>query len=358
MKPLRIFSPNLQLLAEIDDYESLIITRKWHTYGEITLTIHQDKKHVDKLINGNILLPGADFKSASVIRYRESDLDTLTVKAPFLGSYLAQRLIVPDDPVSGNAESVMKTFVDTQAVNPVNPFPDVERDYFLLPFHPTTAMWRKPFREFRNMRVAPDLGRGLTVTRQGKYQKLSDELESISRQSGLGWGVYLDNGLVFEVFECNDRTVAGNSPVIFSPEFDNVMQQGFVESQFEQINAVYASNDLEVVDVGDSFGAERFEHFVKTDENLEDYARREMQEPVFALEAEAIESSFRYRVDWDLGDLVTIQNKKWNIERTARITEVEEVYEPSNIRINVTFGESQPTIVDKVKSEIKRLGGI
>lgn len=208
------------------------------------------------------------------------------------------------------------------------------------------------------MRVAPDLGRGLTVTRQGKYQKLSDELESISRQSGLGWGVYLDNGLVFEVFEGNDRTVAGNSPVIFSPEFDNVMQQGFVESQFEQINAVYASNDLEVVDVGDSFGAERFEHFVKTDENLEDYARREMQEPVFALEAEAIESSFRYRVDWDLGDLVTIQNKKWNIERTARITEVEEVYEPSNIRINVTFGESQPTIVDKVKSEIKRLGGI
>ena len=85
MKPLRVFSSNLELLAEIDDYESLVITRKWHTYGEIDLVIHQDKRHVDKLINGNILLPGNDVKSAAVIRHRESDLDTLKIKSPTFG---------------------------------------------------------------------------------------------------------------------------------------------------------------------------------------------------------------------------------------------------------------------------------
>ena len=358
MKPLRVFSSNLELLAEIDDYESLVITRKWHTYGEIDLVIHQDKRHVDKLINGNILLPGNDVKSAAVIRHRESDLDTLKIKAPLLGSYMAQRVIVPTE-ITGAAETVMKQLVDKQAVNPDNPYPAEELLYFSLPFFPAQTMWRKPYREFKLLSLAPDLGRGKVVTRQGKYQPLSEELESISRETGLGWGIRLGDGeLVFEVYEGNDRSITGDRPVIFSPDFDNVMGQSFVDSQFETKNVVYGGSGTEVIEAGYSFGAERFEGFVSVpdDEDAEKYTERALQETIFTLEAEAVGGAFIYRKDYDLGDIVTIQNKKWGIQRNARITQVQEVYEPLNMQVYVTFGESPPTLIDKVKSEIKRLG--
>lgn len=362
MKPLRIFNPNLELLAEIDDYDSLIVTRKWHTFGDISLAIHRDKKHADKLVNGNILLPGADFENAGVIRRREGNLDTLTIQAPFLGSYLAQRVIVPQPAFTGPAESVMKHLVDTQAVNPVNPFPDEELNYFLLPFMPASFIWRKPFREFRNMVIAEDGGKGITITREGKYQQLSAELESISKQSGLGWGVRLDNRqLTFEVYEGNNHTITGDNPVIFSPEFDNVQDQHFTDSLIEYKNAVYVANETEVAEVGEATGAERFEHFVKAPDgvDLQEHGSLVLLDtlPVFTLEAEALGTSFVYKKDWDLGDMVTIRNRSWGIQGDTRITQVQEVYEPNNIQVYITFGESAPTIIDKVKHEIKRTTG-
>ncbi len=360
LKPLRIFSPRLRLLAEIDDYESLIVTRKWHIYGEVNLVIHQEKMHTDKLVNGNILLPGADFENAAVIRHRQSDLSTLTVRAPFLGSYLGQRLVLPGEPIEGPAETVMKTLVDMHAVNPENPYPDEEVEYFLLPFFPASFTWRKPFREFKNMVVASDQERGPSVTRQGKYQKLSDELESISRESGLGWGVRMEGQeIVFEVYESVDHSASsGEKPVIFSPSFDNVMEQTFTESDVDARTAIYATKGEETIEVGEAFGEARFEEHVKAgkEDVLEDVARRALREPAFTLEAEAIEGSFAYKKDWDLGDLVTIQNKRWGITRDTTITEVQEVYEANNLQTYVTFGEGEPTLIDKVKDEIKRLG--
>ena len=219
-------------------------------------------------------------------------------------------------------------------------------------------MWRKPYREFKLLKLAPDLGRGEVITRQGKYQPLDIELEAISRETGLGWGIYLEDGLVFEIYEGNDHSVTGESPVIFSPDFENVMEEFFVESEIEKKNGIYGVKGATTAEVGYSFGADRFESYVivPEDEEPEETAKRAIHEGVFALEAEVVDGAFVYRKDYDLGDIVTIQNKKWGIERNARITQVQEVYEPLNNQVYITFGESPPTIIDKVKSEIKRLG--
>ena len=337
MKPLRVFYPNLELLAEIDDYESMAVTRRWHTYGEISLTVHQDKQHADKLLNGNILLPGTDYHSAAVIRYRQTELDTLTIRAPFLGSFMAQRVIVPVT-LTGAAETVMKELVDRQAANPV-----------------------VPARTIPLLTIAPDLERGQVLTLYAHYENLAEVLEEISRGSGLGWGVYLtESGFVFEVYEGTDHTVTGQEPVIFSPDFDNVMQQTLIESQFEEKNAIYVERDGTVVAVGEGEGAERFELYATapSEGSLEDAARQLLQDGIFSLEAEAIGGSFVYRQDYDLGDIVTVQNKRWGVERSARITEVQEVYEPNNMQVYLTFGDSPPTIIDKVKQEFKRMGGV
>ena len=56
--------------------------------------------------------------------------------------------------------------------------------------------------------------------------------------------------------------------------------------------------------------------------------------------------NFRYRVNYDLGDVVTIKKKAWDITQDQRITEIREIYEYGGFRIEPTFGDSLPETID------------
>lgn len=60
MKPIRILSESIDILAEIDNYESMFFIRRWHTIGEIELRMNRYKKDADKLQRGNLILVGND----------------------------------------------------------------------------------------------------------------------------------------------------------------------------------------------------------------------------------------------------------------------------------------------------------
>lgn len=55
------------------------------------------------------------------------------------------------------------------------------------------------------------------------------------------------------------------------------------------------------------------------------------------------------KVDFDLGDRITCKEEKWGIQIDARITEVKEIYQKGTEEIEATFGESLPTLVDKIR---------
>lgn len=61
----------------------------------------------------------------------------------------------------------------------------------------------------------------------------------------------------------------------------------------------------------------------------------------FEAEGQNIEN-FRYRQDWDLGDIVTVQYTKLGLTTNQRITEVEEVYENGTAAVTPTFGTPLP----------------
>ena len=61
---------------------------------------------------------------------------------------------------------------------------------------------------------------------------------------------------------------------------------------------------------------------------------------------------YHYGKDWDLGDVVTVQNKKWGVMLNSRITEVTEIYEPAGFQLRATFGSNIPTLVERVKKEL------
>jgi hypothetical protein len=59
------------------------------------------------------------------------------------------------------------------------------------------------------------------------------------------------------------------------------------------------------------------------------------------------EAPFRYRIDYDLGDIVRVKHNAWGIDLTRRITEIEEDYEENGSRhVVITCGDPLPETID------------
>ena len=64
------------------------------------------------------------------------------------------------------------------------------------------------------------------------------------------------------------------------------------------------------------------------------------------------EGPFEYEEDWDMGDIVTVEDRGLGLTLDSPIPEVKETYEASGYILEATFGNSIPTLIDKVKQTI------
>lgn len=359
MKPIRILSPTLDLQGEVDNYLSFSFVRRYHSPGEFQLVTNRKVQNADKLnINGLIML-GADRYKVGIIRYKEIKTndkgeEILTVKGYTLGVITQQRITIPPDGLAydiqgADGETVMKHYVQRNCL-------DI------------------PGMEFSNLLIAPNQNRGEIIKWQSRYKNLEEELEQISRLSNLGWHIYLDidlKGLIFDIYNARNFSASQqiNPPVIFSPQFENVKSQEYTDSLIGLANYAIIAGQGEgaertVVMVGsDATGLDKHVIFVdaRDIENSADLAQRGeaklSEHPrIISFQSEILDSGpFEYQKDWDVGDMVTVQNKDWNITMDTRVTEVEEIYEAGGFKLNVTFGESIPTLTQKLKSTLQEM---
>jgi hypothetical protein len=373
MQPIRILTMDFQFLGEIDDYESLQFTRRYLKPGEFELHINMNKNLTETLQEDNLIMLSP--RKVGVIRHRElskENNETLLIKGYSLKGILSRRITVPPqgqgyDKIKSNAESVLKHYVRENAVSPVDP----ER---ILP----------------GILIADELNRGSIVEWQSRYKNLSEELELISKATSLGWDVYLDlkkQRFVFDIYEPKNLTASQSilPPVIFSVDFDNIKGQTFTESALGHKNYGYIGGQGEaekrrIVELGNSSGLNRIEEFidardvpeVKSEETeegskevpipeneiiaqLTDRGNQKLLElqKIKSFESEILTyGPFLYEKDWDIGDVVTVQDKKWGLTLDTPIPEVKEIYEASGFRLEVTFGNTVPTLIDKVKQTI------
>jgi hypothetical protein len=374
MKPIRITTPDFQLLGEIDNYSSLFFTRRWYGIGDLELRISRHLKHTEHLVKGNIIIVGDSLKKIFVIKHREIELtqdgkasENWLIKALALKSITAQRTTVPPtttayDNKQGNAETVLKHYIDRNIVSPLD-----------------------PDRIIPQLVIAINQNRGPTVSWKSRYKNLAEEIINISSLSDIGWDVFLDiqqKKWIFDVAEGRDLTVNQSSlpPAIFSPQFETLQSLYYTESELNYKNTAYVAGQGEgierrIIQVGTGTGLNRHEIFVDArdvDEQTEDdppvnrpdadiindLTIRGQQQLTGFLQEQYLEgqvltkSKLVYEKDYDLGDIVTIQNRDWNITMDIRLTEVKEIYEQSGFRIEGTFGKSMPTLIDKIKREI------
>ncbi|WP_418302179.1 siphovirus ReqiPepy6 Gp37-like family protein [Lysinibacillus fusiformis] len=376
-KTIRILSLNMDILAEIDNYESMFFNRSWSDIGTIELRINRHIKYANTLLKNNLILIGANWNKVFIIKHREIELDeggkvteNWIIKGYSLKSIVAQRITIPSEHIaydkkSGSMETIMKHYVNQNIVNPSN-----------------------PSRKIPQLVIAPDKQRGLHGSYSSRFKNLADEISTLSLVSGLGWDVILDlqnKRWIFDVIEERHLTVGQsiNPPVIFSPQFESLKSLHYTQSELNYKNLAIVAGQGEgaerrIIEVGDHTSTDRHEVFIdardiaEIDENqqiisqehiieaLIDRGKQQLKEFMQEeyLEGQILTNSpFKYQMDYDLGDVITIQNSDWHISMDAQITDIKEIYENTGFSIEATFGNNRPTFIQKIKQEFNQISG-
>ena len=86
--------------------------------------------------------------------------------------------------------------------------------------------------------------------------------------------------------------------------------------------------------------------------NLADRGKSKLAENTIIESFEATIDTESYRVEWDLGDFVTILDDEIGVISDTQIVEVVEIYEDGILSVEPVFGESISQFGDKFKQAI------
>ena len=337
--PIRVFSKELNFLGEIDNYTSLIYTRKWRTYNSFEFHISEFDGNLIK--RGNFILVGKDRYLSGVIEYfqdNEKETKDITVKGYCPRSLLFNRPCFPPfgqeyDTYNTECENVIYGLIEKNCINPSN-----------------------------KNRVIPFLGsnasknRGEKLSFQTTYKVISEEIETLCASSGLGTAVRFDPQedikLLFEVLEGTDRTYDNGQrpPYIFARKLDRISERNYTESQIDYKNVAYVAGqgegaNREMITIGDDItGFDRRELFIDARDieeggSLEDRGKLKLADYGLVKSFEAIVDPSDYRNKWDLGDYVTVLDDKTGIREDRQILEVQETFEDGCYSVEPTMGE-------------------
>lgn len=362
---LYIFDKELNLIDIIDNFTSLIWTRRYYKSGEFELHLPLTIENVKSLINGNIIYKKDD-QEAGYIESRQIEVDeegkeVLKINGKFITGYINRRINWGQLLFNGKSESLIRKLINDNCINPSN------------------SARKIPLLELGELKNYTE-----TIDYQNSYGSLEEELESIALTNEFGYRInfnHIDKKLIFEVYKGVNRSVNQSliAPCIFSRDFENILNQTFIESDNSYKNTALVGGEGEgservLVSINNTnSGLNRREIFVDardlqkevdgevlTDEEYRNTLTQRGNEKLAEhTEVKTFESKVNtrgnnvYKVDYDIGDIVTVVDKKWGIKLDTRITEIEEVYEEGKVEINPTFGDSILTIIDNIKRMVK-----
>lgn len=339
--------------------------RRYYKSGEFELYVPLTNDNIKYLVRDNIIYKKGD-DEAGYIETRQITLDekgeeALQVKGRFLTYYLNDRINWSQLVFSGPSEVLMRKLVNDNCINPSN----VNRKIPLL-----------------SLETLKDYSE--VIVYQNSYGNINEQLENIATTSELGYRInfnYISKGLGFEVYKGVNRSINQTliTPCIFSRDFENILNQTYIESDNNFKNTALVAGEGEgatrtLVAINDTnTGLKRRELFIdardlqkvvndvalteqeyrntliqRGNEKLAEYKEIKTFDSIINTKGNNI-----YKVDYDLGDVVTVVDKKWNLRLDTRITEIQEIYEGGKIDINPTFGNNIPTIMDAFKRMVR-----
>lgn len=368
---LYVLNTDFKVLGLIDNYESLVWQRNYYKPGNFSMQIIPNFEQFELLKKGNILLKKDDTKEAMYIDHRELEeneegIEVLLIEGYSLTQWLDRRITLYKQYQKGYAEEIIRNYVTINCINST----DLNRN---IP----------------NLINGVNNKLGQQIDYMSHYEPLLQEIEGISKVNELGYKIDLDlenKKYIFEVYQGADRTDNQeiNSKAIFSTEFENISNQKYIESDNNYRNMVLiagAGEDVnrKTLSLGtNNIGLNRYELFVDardiadTKQEGDNEVSIPLSEYNKLLEARGKEklsectkiktfdcilnniNNLKYREDYDLGDKVSIFNRKWGLMLHERIVTITETYDIDGLNIEIEIGNNIPTLIDKIKQKVRR----
>ena len=336
---IRIYDSELYFQGVMENQTSLIWNRKYFEAGNFELYTPITEDNLKLMKKGNIIwMRGSD--DAGVIediKLEESnDKNEITAKGRFLSSYMDRKLIKGVKNFKGTVENAMRELYSDDPI---------------------------PLVELGELQDFPE-----TVEFQVSYKNLLTYENKLARSGALGFRFkpkFDERKILFEIYKGVDRTTAQgiNNRVIFSESYNNLNNAIYRENTQLYKNVAYVGGEGgKIVVVGDAEGLERREIFVDAKDIQSDGLSSAEYEALLRTRGEealannrientfecntGADANFQYKKNYDLGDIVTVKKKKWDIAVNERITEIREIYEFGGRRIEPTFGDALPESID------------
>lgn len=341
---LYIKNKSFETIALIDEYTSVIWTKRYFTCGDFELYLPVTSKLLEILAIDNYIYR-LDDDEVMVIEKIEitTDAETgnyLIVSGRSLGSIIGHRIVWNMTSFDMHVADIIKYLLNANVINPII----TERKIDNLSFVNSTTTSQK-------------------IQKQITGDNLLTAIESLCTTYGYGWRVLLiNNEFVFELYEGVDRSYnqSTNPYVVFSPEFDNLINSkyNFDSTTFANVALVAGEgegNARKRQSIGNASGLERYEMYVEatdlstnSDEPISasQYETMLKERGIEKLAAATATENFEgdvestntyvYKDDWNIGDIVQIENE-FGITAKSRIIEVIESEDASGHKIIPTF---------------------
>ena len=379
---LRVFDETVEPLGLIDEMASLLWHVKYFDVGTFNLLAPITDNNKRLLTEGNIIVKhdgkrevtdaaGGIWRRAAQITYvhitkDENGLEQIEAQGYMLSQWLNKRCISPQIVATATNQSIINTMVKNNCGS--------------------GASTKRRFPRF--IMLAQETMAGSAVEYANEvYAKLGQEVKARAQAGKLGYDILINERsrqYGFYLYKGKDLTAKnseGNTPCIFSRDFDNVNEQEYTASIENCGNFIYiqgaaddnGSQPVTTVDGEGASGLELTEVFCDATDIARKYQSGETEVTIplntylqmlktrAAAELENYgkiinfvstintNSNLKFKQDFDLGDRITCKETKWGIQIDARITDVTETYQKGAEEIEATFGDSLPTLVDQIR---------
>ncbi len=331
---ITLLDSTLRPFRPFDVYQSFIWSTRYSAYGDYEIyTPINGQTWLDFTPDNYVQLDESSHLMIIEDRSIETDIDmgnVLVSRGRSLESILERRIVWKQTLIDGNLQEGIRKLLNENAINPS----DTNRRIPNLIFKASTD---------------PKITT-LSITAQFTGDNLYDTIKVLCDVFSIGFKIEVNeqNQFVFMLWAGVDRSYDQeiNPYVIFSPEFDNLLNSNYIESRklFKNVALVAGEgegSDRKTQTVGSGSGLARRELFVDArdissttidgeipiaeyNEQLkqrgEDKLAETRVETAFDAQVDAY-GGFKYNKDYFLGDIVQIENE-YGISAQARITEM------------------------------------
>lgn len=347
-----VLDTSFNVISVIDEYISIIWTRRYFTYGDFELYLSAKKSNLEVLKAGHYLvrdkdIHGDELHNVMIISKRETKTDiengdNMIVSGFCLKSILKRRIVANQTTLRGSVENCIIQLVVENIINPSD-----------------------AARKIDNFELGTNkISNSYPLKKQITGDNLSEAIPEICKTYGYGYDIFIKNGkFVFYLYEGADRSYdqTENPYIIFSTEFDNLISSDYIQNMEKYANTAIVAGEGEgvarkKVTVGTATGINRYEIWVdaRSDSSNNgaisnsDYTAILKQKGEEKLSELTTTTSFEGEVDntinfiiekdYFLGDLVQVEND-YGISAKARIIEVIESEDENGADIIPTFSK-------------------